>query len=212
VPEDAQTEAPERGAFAANGARKDQTNIVALDAYATVRAPADQRSEQVRRRSFLRSRWDILLVISLGGALGSLARWGVGELVPWKGKEFPWGTFVENVSGGLALGILMVFVLDVWRPSRYARPFLGVGLLAGYTTFSTSMFDARNLFVDDQAVTAAGYLGGSLVAGLLAVVLGTASARLTISLSQRWRRHRRRGGSGLDFPETETPRQPRKRS
>ena len=53
--------------------------------------------EERRRFEVLRSRWDVLLVISAGGALGSLARWGVGELLPWSGNGFPWATFVENI-------------------------------------------------------------------------------------------------------------------
>ena len=84
-----------------------------------------QRREMGGRFGVLRSRWDVLLFISAGGALGSLARWGVGELLPWSGDEFPWATFVENISGCLALGVLMVFLLDVWPPHRYLRPFLG---------------------------------------------------------------------------------------
>lgn len=128
--------------------------------------------------SFLRSRWDVLLVISAGGALGSVARWGVGELLPWTGTGFPWATFVENVSGGFVLGVLMVFLLDVWAPHRYLRPFLGVGLLGGYTTFSTYMLESRDLLVAGQPVTAFAYLAGSLLAGLAAVWLGIALARL----------------------------------
>lgn len=128
--------------------------------------------------SFLGSRWDVLLAISVGGALGSLARWGVGELVPWSGTGFPWATFIENVSGGLALGVLMVFVLDVWPPHRYLRPFLGVGVLGGYTTFSTYMLETRHLLVEGQPATAFAYLGGSLLVGLVAVWIGIASARL----------------------------------
>ena len=97
------------------------------------------------KASFLKDRWDVLLVIGAGGALGSLARWGVSHLLPWSGDTFPWATFLENVSGGLALGMLMVLLLDVWPPHRYLRPFLGVGLLGGYTTFSTYMLEARDL-------------------------------------------------------------------
>lgn len=130
--------------------------------------------------SFLGSRWDVLLAISAGGALGSLARWGVGELVPWSGTDFPWATFIENVSGGFALGVLMVFVIDVWPPHRYLRPFLGVGLLGGYTTFSTYMLDARQLLAEGQVLTAFAYLGGSLLAGLVAVWAGIAVARLVV--------------------------------
>lgn len=148
--------------------------------------------ERRTRRSLgvLRSHWDVLLVISAGGALGSLARWGVGELLPWSGDEFPWATFVENISGGLALGMLMVFLLDVWPPHRYLRPFLGVGLLGGYTTFSTYMLESRDLLVGDEATTAFLYLGGSLAAGLVTVWLGIISARAAVRLAQHRRRHR----------------------
>jgi CrcB protein len=146
----------------------------------------------------------VLLVISAGGALGSLARWGVGELVPWSGNDFPWATFIENVSGGLALGMLMVFLLDVWPPHRYLRPFLGVGLLGGYTTFSTYMLESRDLLAGGEAATAFTYLAGSLVAGLTAVWLGIASARAAAGLAQRRRRHRQ--------VEHLTDRQPDRRS
>ena len=121
---------------------------------------------------------DVLLAISAGGALGSLARWGVGELLPWSGDGFPWATFVENLSGGFLLGVLMVFVLDVWAPRPYLRPFLGVGVLGGYTTFSTYMLETHDLLAGGQPALAATYLFGTLVAGILAVWLGVGSARL----------------------------------
>jgi CrcB protein len=143
-----------------------------------------------RKKSFLRDRWDVLVVIGAGGALGSLARWGVGDLVRWSGESFPWATFVENVSGAFALGVLMVFVLDVWPPHRYLRPFLGVGLLGGYTTFSTYMLEARDLLVGGQELTAFTYLAGSLVAGLVAVWLGILAARTAVRVARRRRRHR----------------------
>jgi fluoride exporter len=145
----------------------------------------------------------VVLVIAAGGALGSLARWGVGELLPWSGDGFPWATFVENISGGLALGGLMVFLLDVWPPRRYLRPFLGVGLLGGYTTFSAYMLEARDLLVGGEVATAFTYLGLSLLCGLAAVGLGMASARAGVSRarSRRERQARR--------PES---RQPERRS
>ena len=133
----------------------------------------------------LRSRWDVLAVIAVGGSLGSLARYGVGRLLPWHQDGFPWATFVENVSGGLALGVLMVFLLDVWPPNRYARPFLGVGVLGGYTTFSAYMLETRDLFASGQAGTALAYLLGSLVVGLAAVWLGLGTARALVRRTQR---------------------------
>jgi CrcB protein len=140
----------------------------------------------------LTSRWDVLLVIGAGGALGSLARWGVGEALPWSGEGFPWATFVENISGGFLLGLLMVLVLDVWPPRRYVRPFLGVGLLGGYTTFSTYMLETRDLLAGGEVLTAFGYLGCSLLAGLVAVWLGVGAARSGV------RRARRRGQARHD--------------
>lgn len=168
---------------------------------------ASEAAQPVARPWFdvFRSRWDVLLVISAGGALGSLARWGVGELLPWSGEEFPWATFIENVSGGLALGMLMVFLLDVWPPHRYLRPFLGVGLLGGYTTFSAYMLESRELLVGGQAATAFAYLAGSLLAGLTAVWLGVASARVAVRLAQLRRRRRRQA-------EHSTNRRPDRRS
>ena len=132
-----------------------------------------------------RSRWDVLAVIAVGGAFGSLARYGVGELLPWRGDGFPWATFIENVSGGFALGFLMVLLLDVWAPHRYARPFLGVGVLGGYTTFSTYLLETRDLVAGDQAATAMAYLFGSLLVGLAAVWLGLGSARLMVRRAQQ---------------------------
>ena len=131
------------------------------------------------------SRWDILAVIAAGGALGSLGRWALGQALVAKRDGFPWATFVENLSGGFALGVLMVFVLDVWPPTRYVRPFFGVGVLGGFTTWSTYMLDTRALVVADRTPLAAVYLFGTLIAGLAAVGAGILLARLIAEPSNR---------------------------
>ena len=138
--------------------------------------------------------------------MGSLARWGVGELLPWSGEQFPWATFVENISGGLVLGTLMVFLLDVWPPHRYLRPFMGVGLLGGYTTFSTSMLESRDLLAGGEVATAFTYLAGSLVAGLVAVWFGIFSARAAVRLAHRRRRHREAARSMNPRPDRRSTR------
>jgi CrcB protein len=125
-------------------------------------------------------RWDVLLVIGLGGALGSLARYGVGQALPHDPGEVAWSTMVENVTGGFALGLLMVFVTEAWPSTRYLRPFLAVGVLGGYTTFSTYMLDTRALLAADRYAAAAGYLFGTLVIGLLAVWVGIVMGRLAV--------------------------------
>jgi fluoride exporter len=139
------------------------------------------------------SRRDVLLVIAVGGALGSLCRWGLGLALPRPPTGFPWATFIVNVSGCFLIGILMVFVLEVWPPSRYVRPFLGVGFLGGYTTFSAYMLDTRELLAVEQRVTAGLYLFGSLVAGLIGVWVATAGTR-SIVQAVRLRALRRHGG------------------
>jgi fluoride exporter len=136
----------------------------------------EDRVKNARRA--LAARWDILAVIAVGGALGSVCRWGLGQALAAPHGGFPWATFVENVSGGFGLGVLMVFVLDVWPSSRYLRPFLGVGVLGGYTTMSTYMLDTQGLVLADRTPVAAVYLFGTLAAGLAAVWVGIFLTRL----------------------------------
>jgi CrcB protein len=125
--------------------------------------------------------WDVLAVIALGGALGSLARWGLGEAAGTPAGEVPWATVVENVSGSLALGVLMVLVAEVWPSSRHLRPFAGVGLLGGWTTFSTYALDTRTLLAHDRPAAATLYVVGSFVLGLLAVLVGLRLTRRVVA-------------------------------
>lgn len=154
------------------------------------------------------ARWDILAVIAAGGALGSLARWGLAAALPHRPGAFPWATFSVNVTGCLLIGALMVLLAEVWPPSRYLRPFLGIGVLGGYTTFSTYVLDARNLLVTGHAGTAAGYLLGSLAAGLAAVWAGVALIRSAVRLA-RWRARRKADtgdpGAGRPAPGPAAP-------
>jgi CrcB protein len=97
--------------------------------------------------------------------------------------------------GEFALGFLMVFVLDVWPSHRHLRPFLAVGVLGGYTTFSTYMLDSRTLLADGHVLSAFAYVVGSLLLGLLAVSGGVLLARLLVQRAERGRRRRRRRSS-----------------
>jgi len=120
--------------------------------------------------------------VALGGALGSTARWAVAEALPHASGQLPWATLLTNVVGCALIGVLMVLVAERWRDQRLVRPFLGTGILGGFTTFSTYVVDTRTLVATGHAAVAAAYLLGTLVAGLLAVVLGL---RLTERLSGR---------------------------
>jgi len=123
----------------------------------------------------LGSRTDVLAVIALGGAAGAVLRHGAEELLPRDREGFPWATFLVNVSGCLAIGALMVVIAAWWPRSRYVRPLLGVGLLGGFTTFSTYALESRDLVAAGAAPTSVLYVVASLGAGLLAVVAGMAA-------------------------------------
>ena len=128
-----------------------------------------------RRR--LERQWRILAVISVGGGIGSVARYLIEEALPTPVGGVPWATFLINVTGSLALGFLMVYVLEVWPPRRYVRPFIGVGILGGYTTFSTYTTEIRALLAGHAWATGTLYALGSLALGLVAVWAGIVGAR-----------------------------------
>lgn len=114
--------------------------------------------------------------VALGGALGSAARHGVSHVVP-SGGGIPWSTLLANASGALLLGVLMAVVSDGVTDRPLLRPFLGVGVLGGYTTFSAYALETRNLLAAAEHALAAAYAVGSVVVGLTAVWLGMLVAR-----------------------------------
>lgn len=145
------------------------------------------RQDGKRDRQAWRRDLDVVAVIAVGGGLGSIARYGLARAMPTPAGGFPWATLITNVVGCAVLGGLMYLVLEVWPPSRYRRPFLGVGVCGGFTTFSTAMVETRGL-IDGGHFGAAGlYLLASVVLGLLAVFGGAALARALTS-SRRGRR------------------------
>ena len=129
----------------------------------------------------------MLAVIAVGGGLGSLARYGAGQWIEDRPRGFPLATFLVNVSGCLLLGVLMVFVADVWRPGRYARPFVGIGLLGGFTTYSTMMLDVRGLGAGAEWATAALYLVASVLLGLVGVWVAMMGTRAVTGIPVRRR-------------------------
>lgn len=71
-------------------------------------------------------RWPVLAVISLGGVVGALARYGIQSAYPHHPGGFAWATFGVNVSGCLLIGVFMMLVTEVWPRQRLLRPFVGV--------------------------------------------------------------------------------------
>ncbi|MTJ62235.1 fluoride efflux transporter CrcB [Nocardia seriolae] len=133
------------------------------------------RPEQ--RRELARSHGAILAVISAGGALGALARYGLAQLWPTPPGGFPWATFATNVIGCFLIGILMVAVTEIWVAHPLVRPFLGVGILGGFTTFSTYANDTRALLHPDTMITAFTYFALTLLCALPATLIAVRLAR-----------------------------------
>lgn len=117
------------------------------------------------------------VAIAVGGALGALARYGVGLALPHAPGAFPLGTFLVNVAGCLLIGVLIVQLTEVTTAHRLVRPFLATGILGGFTTFSTYATDAELLLGTGQVGTAAGYVVGTLVAAVGATWVGVRLAR-----------------------------------
>ena len=124
--------------------------------------------------------------------MGALGRYALAGAWPHQPGHFPWATFVTNVSGCFLIGILMVLITEVWAAHRLLRPFLGVGVLGGFTTFSTYTGDVQQMVAAGAARAALLYLAGTLIAALAAVYAGLTLTRLT-TRGYRTVRDRRRG-------------------
>jgi CrcB protein len=119
----------------------------------------------------------VIFAVAAGGALGALARYGLLLAWPPEPGAFPWGTFAVNVSGCLAIGVLMVLVTEVRPVHPLVRPFLGTGVLGGFTTFSAYAEEVHSLLRPEWMVVAAAYLAGTVVAALAATAAGMWLAR-----------------------------------
>lgn len=117
-----------------------------------------------------------LAVIAAGGVAGSLLRYGLGVLFP-SAPGFPWTTLFINVTGCLLIGVLMVAVTEIWTAPSWVRPLLGIGVLGGYTTFSTYVADIGLLVAGDASRAALVYLVVTPLLALAAVWAGTAATR-----------------------------------
>jgi fluoride exporter len=122
--------------------------------------------------------WQKLLLIAVAGALGTLARYGLGGLVQGQtGKVFGWGTVVVNLSGCLAFGVVWSLWLR-WPASADTRTILLIGFMGAFTTFSTFIFELNGLLSDAEWLPALGYFTVHNVGGLAALVVGLALGRL----------------------------------
>lgn len=127
----------------------------------------------------------ILGAIAVGGAVGAASRYLVGLGWPTPPGGFPVSTLVINVVGCGLIGILMVVVTDVLTRQRLLRPFLGTGVLGGFTTFSTYAVDIQQLVAGRNAGIALLYLATTVVGALLAVRITVSATRALITWRTR---------------------------
>lgn len=119
-----------------------------------------------------------LLYVALGGAIGASARYLVsGWMGAWFGPGFPWGTFFANVSGSFLIGIVLALVDGGSLPAG-ARLFLAVGILGGYTTFSSFSYESLGLLTDTGLLLTLLNTLGQLILGLVFVYFGVVVGRL----------------------------------
>ena len=119
------------------------------------------------------------LLVGFGGLFGSIARyWIAGVVQRLDGSGFPVGTLSVNVLGSFILGLLMALSLDRGLVNPNARLLLATGFCGGFTTMSTFSYETVALLRDGGTAAAAGNVGITLAACLVAVALGDLAARL----------------------------------
>jgi fluoride exporter len=118
------------------------------------------------------------LWIGLGGAIGAMARYAVGDaLAGWFGRDFPYGTLAVNLTGSLLIGLILTMLLDRGMASSTSRQLLVGGILGGYTTFSSFSYETMALLQDGRPARAGIYVASSVLLGLAACYAGYLLAR-----------------------------------
>jgi CrcB protein len=118
------------------------------------------------------------LLVMAGGAVGAALRFQLARALPLSSGGWPWPTFVANLLGGLAMGLLAVWL---WQKGDVGEPWrllIGVGLLGGFTTFSAFSLEMAQMIERGQAPLAFGYAVVSVLAALAALFAGLALGRV----------------------------------
>ena len=120
-------------------------------------------------------------LVALGGALGSVARYGVGALAAQLlGPTFPWGTLLVNLTGSFLIALVMHLALTGTVISLEMRIFLTTGIMGGFTTYSSFNYETLAL-LNQRAYWLAGMnLAGTVLGCLVAGVLGLAAGRAVV--------------------------------
>lgn len=158
-----------------HGGREDESGEP-VDPDVDLRVPA-QRAETAGGRARA-----VLAAVAAGGALGATARHGLTLAWPTPPGGFPWAVLVVNAVGCALIGVVMVLVSEHGRVRHpLARPFLGVGVLGGFTTYSAHALDAVLLLERGETGIALAYLGGTFAVALGAVWASAAATRAAVA-------------------------------
>ena len=114
---------------------------------------------------------ELWLAIAFGGALGTLARFGLSEALPAAGADWHWATLIANVIGAAPLGVILVRLPNPASAPSRLRAFLATGVCGGLTTFSTMQRELLSMIDGGHGALALSYAAVSIVAGLVAVLV-----------------------------------------
>jgi CrcB protein len=120
----------------------------------------------------------VIAGVALGGALGASARYALDRLIEHRSDAvFPWATFTINLTGCFAIGLISATLIDRHHLPAWLRIGLVMGVVGGYTTFSTYAQESLDLVDARDVLEAVLYIGGSVVLGVLAVYVGRSLGR-----------------------------------
>lgn len=119
-----------------------------------------------------------ILLVGAGGFIGSVLRYLIGGTIQQYARSFPLGTLAVNVMGCFVIGLLAQLGESRGLFSDESRAFIFIGILGGFTTFSSFGNETVNLMRNDQLMSAVINIGGNVILGFFAVWFGRISANL----------------------------------
>lgn len=142
-----------------------------IDPDAEVVLPADDPHR-------LRDEIDILATIAIGGFFGTLCRYELSDHWTQASTSFPLTIFIVNVTGSLAIGLILTAIVENLRPTRYLRPLTCIGFLGGWTTMSTLAVAADHLM-------SSGHVGIAFIYLIATAIVTPLASAIGISISHR---------------------------
>jgi CrcB protein len=118
-------------------------------------------------------------IVFIGGGIGSVLRYAIsGWVYTIMGADFPYGTFAVNIIGSFVIGLFLTIAEDRFLVNSDMRAFVAIGIIGGFTTFSTFTYETMELFKSGSYLAAATNIVGSIVVALFAAWLGNIVGKL----------------------------------